>query len=268
MPFARVDDITIHYDLAGPAAAPVLMLANSLGTNFHMWDAQVAALTSRFRLLRYDKRGHGLSDCSPVGAAGYPIDRLADDALGLLGVLGIDTFHFCGLSIGGMIGQKVAAKAGKRLQSLVLCDTGSRIGPPGMWDERIAKIRAGGLEVLADGILTRWFTPHFLTARADEARGYRNMVVRTPADGYIGCSLGIRNADLRPEAASIAVPTLIVVGAEDAATPVSSARELHDAITGSELVIIEAAGHIPAIEQVAILNEALTGFFARQLGDR
>lgn len=263
MAFVRVDDITVHYDLIGPEGAPVLMLANSLATNFHMWDAQVPALAARFRLLRYDKRGHGLSDCPPPGSKGYTIDRLADDALGLLGALGVDAFHFCGLSIGGMIGQKVAAKAGKRLRSLVLCDTGSRIGPVALWDERIAKIRQGGVEALADGILTRWFTPHFLTARADEARGYRNMVVRTPGDGYIGCSLGIRDADLRPDDATIAVPTLIVVGAQDAATPVASSRELHAAIPGSELVIIEDAGHIPAIEQAAIFNATLTEFYAR-----
>lgn len=266
MPFARVDDITVHYELTGPAAAPVLMLANSLATNFHMWDAQVPALAGRFRLLRYDKRGHGLSDCPPPGATGYAIDRLADDALGLLGALGIEAFHFCGLSIGGMIGQKVAAKAGRRLQSLTLCDTGSRIGPVSMWDERIAKIRLGGVEALADGILTRWFTPQFLTGRADEASGYRNMVVRTPADGYIGCSLGIRDADLRPDDAMIRVPTLILVGAQDAATPVASSRELHGAIAGSALVIIDDAGHIPAIEQATAFNATLTNFYARLPG--
>ena len=164
-----------------------------------------------------------------------------------------------------MIGQKLAGKAGRRLQSLVLCDTGSRIGPVSMWDERIAKIRAGGLEALADGILTRWFTPHFLTARADEARGYRNMVVRTPADGYIGCSLGIRDADLRADAAAIGRPTLVLVGGQDAATPPASSRELHAAIAGSELVIIDNAGHIPAIEQAAAMNDALLGFLSRQV---
>jgi 3-oxoadipate enol-lactonase len=263
MPFQRVDDVILHYDLAGPDGAPVLMLANSLGTNFHMWDAQVAALAGRFRLLRFDKRGHGLSDCPPPGERGYTMERLAEDALGLLAALGIDSFHFCGLSIGGMIGQKVAAMAGKRLQSLVLCDTGSRIGPVPMWDERIAKVRQGGMDALADGIITRWFTAAYLRDHADAARGYRNMVVRTPGDGYVGCSFAIRDADLRSDDTRIAVPTLIVVGADDVATPVASARELNAAVAGSELVVIDAAGHIPAIEQAPVFNAVLTSFFDR-----
>jgi 3-oxoadipate enol-lactonase len=266
MPFIRAGDLTVHYDLAGPAEAPVVMLANSLGTNFHMWDAQVPALAQHFRVLRYDMRGHGMSDGPAAGTTGYSIDALAQDALDLLDALGIGGFHFCGLSIGGMVGQRLGAKAKGRIASLVLCDTGSRIGPPKLWDDRIAAIRSKGLEGVADAVISRWFTPRFFSERADEARGYRNMLVRTSVEGYVGCGIAVRDADLRADDAQIACPTLVVVGADDAATPPSSAREISEAVKGAQLVVLDNAAHIPAVEQPEALNRVLLDFLGQHAG--
>jgi 3-oxoadipate enol-lactonase len=170
--------------------------------------------------------------------------------------------HFCGLSIGGMVGQKLAAKAPDRVLSLVLCDTASRIGPPGIWDDRIAAIRSGGLAGIADAVLARWFTPDFLSGRPDEARGYRNMLTRTPAAGYIGCCLAIRDADLRTDDAQIACPTLVVVGGQDLSTPPAAARELAEAIRGARLATVDGAAHIPTVERPETLNAILLEFLA------
>lgn len=259
MPFVRAGDITTHYDLAGPAQAPVVMFANSLGTNFHVWDPQAAALSRKFQVLRYDMRGHGMTDVSS-DASGYTIDQLAGDALALLDALGIKQVHFCGLSIGGMVGQRLAARAPARMISLVLCDTASRIGPPTLWDERIAAIRQNGLAAATDGILARWFTPRFLAERASEARGYANMISRNTVDGYVNCCRAIRDADLRADDAKIKCPTLVIVGKEDAATPPSAAAELRDAIAGARLVVLEGAAHIPTVEQAEALNIELREF--------
>ncbi len=262
MAFIRAGELTVHYDLAGPTEGPVLAFANSLGTSFHVWDAQAAALAGRFRIVRYDMRGHGLTECPPAAAdgAGYTIDGLADDALALFDALAIDRFHFCGLSIGGMVGQRLAAKAPRRVNSLILCDTANRIGPPEMWDQRVAMVREGGLEGIADGVLERWFTADFLSRRADEARGYANMLTRTPADGYIGCCLAIRDADLRPDDERIGCATLVVCGAEDQATPPEAARELTLTIDGARLEIIEGAGHISCVERPREVTDLISEF--------
>jgi 3-oxoadipate enol-lactonase / 4-carboxymuconolactone decarboxylase len=265
MPFVRANDLTVHYDLSGPVGAPVVMFANSLGTSFHVWDPQEAALAGNYRVLRYDKRGHGLTDCPPARDGGYSIDLLAEDARALLDALGIARVHFCGLSIGGMIGQKLAAVAPERVASLVLCDTANRIGPPSLWDQRIAAVRGSGLAAIADAILERWFTPGFLHERA-EARGAANMLTRTPADGYVGCCLAIRDADLRADDRRITSPTLVIVGDQDASTPPAAARELVETIAGARLEVIENAAHIPTLEQPERLTALLVDFLAAQTG--
>ena len=262
MPFVKANDLTIHYDLAGPAGAPVVMFANSLGTSLQVWDPQAAALAGSCRVLRYDKRGHGLTDC-PHGA--YTIELLADDARALLDALGIERVHLCGLSIGGMIGQALAARSPERVASLVLCDTANRIGPGDLWDQRIAAIQASGLPSIADAVLARWFTPGFLAQHRAETRGATNMLTRTPAEGYVGCCLAVRDADLRADDARIRCPTLVVVGDEDAATPPAAARELVDAIAGARLAVIAGAAHIPTLEQPVKLNVMLAEFLAAQV---
>lgn len=263
MPFIRTGDIVAHYELVGPRGAPLVLFANSLGTNFHVFDPQAAHLGTRYRILRYDMRGHGLSDCPLAGAAGYRMDQLGADALALLDALGESRAAFCGLSIGGMVGQVVAARAPERISALVLLDTAARIGPPELWDGRVAAIRRGGVAAIAAGVLARWFTPGFAAAHPETVRGVKNMLERTPADGYIGCGLAIRDADLAGEDARIACPTLVVVGAHDQATPPASAQALAAAIAGARVELLAAAAHISSLEQPEALNRLLDGFLAR-----
>jgi 3-oxoadipate enol-lactonase len=258
MPFIRVNGLTVHYQLEGPAAAPVILFGNSLGTNLHLWDAQLPVLRERFRLLRYDMRGHGMTDAP---AEAYTIDLLADDALGLLDALKLDKARYCGLSIGGMIGQRLGAKAPGRFLQLALCNTGMSIGTPQLWQDRIAAVRQGGLGPMVDGVMQRWFTPASFKNKPELLAGYRNMLVRTPADGYIGCCRAIAGTDLAADVARIACPTLVVVGADDAATPPELGRAIARTVKGAKLVEIAGAGHISAAEQPAAVNAALAGFF-------
>lgn len=267
MPFIDADGLTVHYDLTGPANAPVLLLANSIGTSLHIWDATLPALTQRFRVLRYDMRGHGLTGVSPVGAdSGYSMDRLADDAVALLDALGVGRAHVCGLSIGGMMAQRLAVKAPERVDGLILCDTAGLIGPPSIWADRIAAIRANGLGSIAEGVMARWFTERFRAERPDLIRGYVAMLSRTPVDGYVGCSMAIRDADLRADNARIVAPTLVVVGSEDLATSPALARELADGIPGARFAILPDAAHIPCVERpaelAALILEFLNGLSA------
>lgn len=257
MPFIAAGDITVHYDLRGPEGAPVVLFANSIGTSFHIWDAQAVLLAERYRVLRYDMRGHGLSGVTP---APYSMDRLADDALALLDALGIGRAHVCGLSIGGMMAQRLAAKAPQRVGALVLCDTASLIGPPSVWEDRIAAIRAGGLSSIAQGVMARWFTERFRAERPEQVSGFVAMLSRTTDEGYIGCASAIRDADLRDDAARIASPTLVLVGDQDLATPPSLARELAEAIPGARFAVIADAAHIPCVEQAEALTAQLLDF--------
>ncbi|MCG5241506.1 3-oxoadipate enol-lactonase [Azospirillum doebereinerae] len=267
MPFIDAGGITVHYDLTGPADAPVLLLANSIGTSFHIWDAMVPALSRRYRLLRYDMRGHGLTQVTTVTeAAGYTMDTLADDAAALLDALGIARAHVCGLSIGGMMAQRLAVKAPERVRGLVLCDTAGLIGPPSVWAERIAAIRARGMASIAEGVMARWFTEGFRTERPDQIRGYVAMLGRTTEDGYVGCAMAIRDADLRADNARIAAPTLVVVGERDLATPPALAEELAAGIPGARFALLPDAAHIPCVErpdELAALIEDFLGALPR-----
>lgn len=263
MPFIEAGGLTVHYELSGPADKPVLMLANSIGTGFHIWDELTAELTDRFRVLRYDMRGHGLSEAVPVeGEAGYSMDDLAGDAVALLDALGIAKAHLCGLSIGGMMAQRFAVRTPERLDRLVLCDTAALIGPASLWADRVATIRSRGLAALADGVMLRWFTEGFRTGRPEQIRGYTAMFTRTSPDGYIGCAMAIRDADLRADATRIAAPTLVVVGDQDLATTPAQMKELADAVPGARFAIVEGAAHIPCVEQPAVLARLIGDFLA------
>lgn len=261
MPFIDAGGLTVHYDLTGPADAPVILFANSIGTGFHIWDAVAAELAQRWRVLRYDMRGHGLSEAPPLAdGAGWSMDDLAGDAVALLDALGIGKAHLCGLSIGGMMAQRFAVRSPQRLGRLILCDTAALIGPPTLWDDRIAAIRAKGLGSLAEGVMARWFTERFRTERPEQIRGYVTMFGRNSADGYIGCALAIRDADLRADAAHITAPTLVVVGDRDVATTPAQARELANAIPGAKFALVEGAAHIPCVEQPAALARLIKDF--------
>jgi 3-oxoadipate enol-lactonase len=230
------------------------MLSNSLGTRLEMWDAQMPVLAERYRVLRYDSRGHGRSDAPP---GPYTIEMLADDALGLLDALDIARAHFCGLSKGGMVGQVLGAKHGERLISLALCSTACHMPARELWDERIRVATEQGMAALADGVVERWFTEAFRREPSITVDRVRQMIVDTPPHGYAACCGAIRDMDLRELITGIRVPTLVVVGANDPATPPERAREIQDRIPGAQLEVIPDAAHLVNIEQDVAFDAAL-----------
>jgi 3-oxoadipate enol-lactonase len=261
MPFVRAGDLVVHYAVDGPPDAPVVMLANSLGTSFHMWDAQVAALARSHRVLRYDMRGHGLTDVTaPDDADAVTIVRLAADAVALLDALAIERVRFVGLSIGGMVGQRFAAEYPDRADALVLCATGSRIGTAAGWNERIETVERDGLGAIAEAGMKRWFTARAHAGRPELVRGFANMLTRTPVDGYADCCRAVRDADLRADDARIRCRTLIVAGAEDPTTTAAMGAEMRDAIEAAELLVFDAASHMLCAEQPDATNAALLRF--------
>ena len=255
--------ISIHYQLEGPASGPVVTLSHSLATNLSMWDPQMPALVSRYRVLRYDTRGHGKTD-APEGA--YSLEQLAEDARALLQALGIPRTHFVGLSMGGFIGQILALAYPQMLRSLVLCDTTSRVPAEAkpMWDERVRVAQTQGMEPHVEPTIGRWFTAPFREQRADVVTPVRGMIRGTNPRGYIGCCHAIAALNLTDRLSAITVPTLVVVGEDDSATPVAASRTIHEQIKGSELVILKSASHLSNMEQSEAFNRAITTFLARQ----
>ncbi|EIM29774.1 3-oxoadipate enol-lactonase [Microvirga lotononidis] len=251
MAFTRVNRIVLHHQVLGRADGPTLVFINSLGSDFRIWQEVVPDFADRFRVVLYDKRGHGLSDAP---AAPYTIDDHTDDLIALLDHLKIDKAAFVGLSVGGMIAQRLAVRSPKRVQALALCCTAAKIGTPDLWAERIAGVENSGIEPLADNVLQRWFTPLFRETHPDEVAGWRNMLVRTPAHGYAGTCAAIRDADLRSDAGRIGVPTLCVAGDQDGSTPADVVKGTADLIPGAGFALIEGAGHIPCVEKPSVLS--------------
>jgi 3-oxoadipate enol-lactonase len=258
MPFADVTGARIHYRLDGPDDAPVLLMSNSLGTNLGMWDPQMPALTARYRVLRYDSRGHGQS---AVTNGPYDIAQLARDALGLLDALRIDRAMFCGLSMGGMVGQWLGANAPQRIGRLALCNTGAQVGTPDLWNARIDAVMQGGMAAIVDGVIARWYTPAFVAAAPDAVARTRSMLLATPAKGYIASCAAVRDMDQRASAERIAVPTRVIAGTHDAATPPAAGRFLADKIAGAKYVEL-AAAHLSNVEAEADFTRALAEFLA------
>jgi 3-oxoadipate enol-lactonase len=254
MGFTRVNGVVLHHQVLGPSEGPVLIFINSLGSDLRIWQEVAPALTEQFRVVLYDKRGHGLSDAPPPP---YSIDDHTDDLIALLDYIGIERASVVGLSVGGMIAQRMAVRLPDRVQSITLCCTAAKIGTPELWADRIGVVEQDGIEPIADAILQRWFTPPFRETRADELAGWRNMLVRTPAHGYAGTCAAIRDADLRPDAGLIAVPTLCVAGDEDGSTPAEVVKGTADLIPGARFALIEGAGHIPCVEKPAELSEII-----------
>jgi 3-oxoadipate enol-lactonase len=258
----RVNDIDVKYTLNGPASAPVVTLSHSLATDLGMWEPQAQALAVRYRVLRYDTRGHGGTD-APLGP--YSLELLARDAIGLLDALGIERTHFVGLSMGGMIGQLLGLTRPEKLRTLALCDTASRIPPEArpMWDERVRTAETQGMEPHVLPTLGRWFTPPFLERHPPVVETVRRMIRSTDPKGYAGCCQAIKLLDLTDRLSAIRVPTLILVGDEDAGTPVAASRTIHERIPGSQLVLIPNASHLSNLEQPEAFTQALLGFLEK-----
>lgn len=244
MQMIKLGEVTLHYSECGdPNGAPVVF-ANSLGTDFRLWDQVIARMPTGLRLIRYDKRGHGLSSC-PAGD--YFMGDLVGDAARLLDHLGVKDCVFVGLSIGGMIAQGLAAERLDLVRALVLSNTAAKIGTPEMWAERMAAVRKGGIAALADTILERWFSDGF---RRDnpEFTGWRNMLISSPVTGYLGCSAAIAETDLHDSTARLRLPTLGIAGSVDGSTPPDLVRETTDLVAGSKFHLIRGSGHLPCVE--------------------
>jgi 3-oxoadipate enol-lactonase len=246
----------LHYRVDGKADAPWLMLCNSLGTNLHMWEPQMDALTQHFRVLRYDARGHGASS---VPDAPFTIADLAGDAIALFDHLGIATTHFLGLSLGGMTGMWLGAHAGARITRLVLSNTSPYMGPPSNWDIRIKLVSEGGMATVTDSVIARWFTPRYRETAADKVAIVQQMLLDTSVPGYTGCCAAIRDMDQRTSIANIVNPTLVIAGSRDPSTPPAEGQAIAKAITGSRYLEFEAA-HLSNWEQTEQYNKNVCEF--------
>jgi 3-oxoadipate enol-lactonase len=257
MAFVEIDGFTHHVSVRGPENGPALVFSNSLGTDFRIWDKVIALLPDSFRVMKYDKRGHGLSELTP---APYRMETLVGDVAALMDHFGMKDTIFVGLSVGGIIAQGLRASRPDLVRALVLCDTANVIGPKEMWNTRIDAISKGGIEPLGDAVMERWFSPGFRANRKAELLGWRNMLVRTPAEGYIGVSSAIRDADMTETTREIDVPTMCVVGTDDGATTPAMVRGLADLIDGSRFETIEGVGHLPCLEQPEVLAGLINDF--------
>ncbi|MCG6559877.1 3-oxoadipate enol-lactonase [Ruegeria sp. 1NDH52C] len=255
MRIADLGDIRLHYRVDGdPEGAPVLFI-NSLGTDLRLWDPILPHLPAGLRLIRYDKRGHGLSD-APDGP--YAMGTLVRDAERLLDMLEVREAAVVGLSIGGMIAQGLAVKRLDQVRALVLSNTAAKIGTKEMWQDRIAAVTAGGIEALADAVMERWFSRGFRTT--PELTLWRNMLVRQPAQGYAGCSAAIAGTDFYTPTSGLRLPTLGIAGDEDGSTPPDLVRETVDLVPGSQFHLIRKAGHLPCVEHPAAYAKRLVQF--------
>lgn len=258
MQFAGVNDTVLHYQtIGGPAGRPVVVFANSLGTDFRIWRDVIVRLAGDFPILTYDKRGHGLSD---IGATPYSIDDHTGDLAALLDFLEVKDAVIVGLSVGGLIAQGLYAARPDLVRALVLADTAHKIGTADIWNSRIASVEADGIASIAGQIMERWFTPAFRRPDNIAYRGYVNMLVRQPAAGYAATCAAIRDADFTEAAKRIAVPVLCVVGDQDGSTPPGLVLSLAKLIPGARYEIIRDAGHIPCVEQPEAFTAVLRAF--------
>ncbi|AFR50703.1 3-oxoadipate enol-lactonase [Gordonia sp. KTR9] len=253
--------VQVHAVVTGRPDGPAVVLSNSLGSTHRMWDAQIAALEERFRVVRYDTRGHG---DSPVLQGPYSIDELADDVIALLDRLDIERAHLVGLSLGGMTMMRVAARDPERVDRLALLCTAAYLPPAQGWTDRAALVRADGTSAVAAAVVQRWFTPGYLAANTEARQGYEAMVAATPAEGYAACCEAIAVMDQRPDLSSITAPTLAIAGADDPATPPDLLREIADAVPNGRLLVVPDSAHLATAQQPDIITPALIEHLEQQ----
>jgi 3-oxoadipate enol-lactonase len=252
------DAVKLHHALDGALDGPALLLGGSLGTTFEMWEPQLTALAPIAQLVRFDHRGHGRS---PVPAGPYRIDDLGRDVLRLMDDLQLERASYCGLSIGGMVGQWLAINAPERLDRLILICTAAFLAPADPWLERAATVRSAGTpEVIADAVVGRWFTAPFAETHPDTVARQRAMIAATDPRGYAACCEAIAAMDLRAGLPSVRAPVLVLSGAQDPSIPPSHGRIIADAIPGSRYELLDPAAHLATVERADAVNELIAGF--------
>jgi 3-oxoadipate enol-lactonase len=248
-----------HHVVTGPAGAPVVVLSNSLGSTYAMWDAQVDALSEHFRVVRYDTRGHGRS---AVPAGPYSIDDLADDVVDLLDALGVEEVGFVGLSLGGMTGMALAARHPERVDRLVVLCTSARLLPAQGWIDRAAAVRADGTRAVAEAVVQRWFTPDYLEANPAVRKECEEMVASTPPESYAACCEAIAAMDLLSQLSRITAPTLAIAGEDDPATPPPHLEAIATGVRQGRLLVVPDSAHLANAQQ----PEAVTTAILNHLG--
>jgi 3-oxoadipate enol-lactonase len=246
--------VDVHHTLEGPDDAAVLVFSNSLGTTGVMWDAQAAALSDRFRVLRYDARGHG---STPATRGPYTVGDLAGDVIDLIDRLELERVSFCGLSIGGMTGMWLGVNAPERIDRLVICCTGMQLPPAEMWTERAAQVRAEGMGCVIDATMERWFTPGFRERSPEVVGRIREIFLTTNPEGYAGCCEALAQFDMRGQLDAITAPTLVIAGEDDPVGTPERAGAVGEEIEGSHVVILPEARHLAAVEQADAVTREL-----------
>ncbi len=256
MPIIDADGCPLNVTIEGRDGGPTLMLSNSLGCSLEMWDPQMAELTKHFRVIRYDRRGHGKSG-APEGP--YSMDRFGKDVLTILDALNIQKTHWCGLSMGGMLGQWLGANAPERFDRLILSNTSCYYPEPTIWDNRIKAVTEGGLELVADAVISGWLTADFREHDPATTARMKAMLLATPATGYIASCQALRTLDQRDLLPKIKARTLVIAGREDKSTPVAAGEYIRANVPGASMTLLDAA-HISNVEQPHAFTEAVVGF--------
>lgn len=256
MPFMEKDDLRLHYRLDGEPGAPYLILSNSLGTTCDMWEPQMPALIEHFRVVRYDTRGHGQSSVTP---GPYTIEQLGKDVIALMDRLNIQRAHFCGLSMGGMTGIWLGAHRPERFNRLVLCNTSAKIGGSEMWNARIRKVQAEGVASIAPAVIDRWFTKGWQQQEPEKVAALQRTLAETPAEGYAANCAAVRDMDQIGNLERISVPSLVIVGTQDQATPPEDGRLIAERIPGACYAEFDAA-HLSNWEAAGPFTDNLVGF--------
>ena len=252
----KIGGETFNVEVEGPENAPVLMISNSLGSNLHMWDDQIPALSKHFRVVRYDSRGHGLS-AAPAGP--YSLEQLGKDALSILDTLGVKKAHWMGLSKGGAVGQWLLLNAPDRIERAVLANTAAQFGTADTWNDRLRTLRELGLQGMVDAVIDRWFTKEFQAKAPEAIARIKAAFEKTPADGYAACMAALRDIDLRDAIRNIRNQVLVIIGKNDPATPPEAGKAIAAAIPGARLVELDAA-HLSNIEAADEFNKAVIDF--------
>jgi 3-oxoadipate enol-lactonase len=255
--------VDLAWEATGDASAPALVLCHSLGADRSMWEPQVEALRPLYRVLRVDLRAHG---ASPAPEGPYSIEQIAGDVLRAADAAGLRRFHYCGISIGGMVGLLLAARHPERISALVAANTAAKIGTEERWQERCRAVQSLGMAGICDAVVPRWFAPDFASRADGWIERMKRVFVATHADGYLACCAALAAADLTKEVSSIAAPALIIGGEHDASTPVADAEALRAAIRGARLVVLEGAAHLSNIDRSEAFTAEVLDFLRAQRG--